>query len=51
MIVIIILSIAGIAYCTIYLAYCIKRAQIKDAAGAALLCLLTSAALVFCMLK
>ncbi len=47
---VIILSTAGIAYCAFYLVYCIKRAQLRDAIGAAALCLLACGALAFSVL-
>jgi len=46
---IILFSAAGILYCAAYLVYCIRRGPAKDAVGAAVLCALSAAALLFCI--
>lgn len=46
----ILLSAAGIGYCAVYLAYCIRRARLRDTLGAAVLCLFACGALLFALL-
>lgn len=47
---VILLSAAGIGYCAVYLAYCIRRARFRDTLGAAVLCLFACGALLFVLL-
>ncbi|MGN0799676.1 MAG: hypothetical protein ACI4NU_04515 [Christensenellales bacterium] len=47
---VILLSAAGIGYCAVYFAYCIRRARFRDTLGAAALCLLSGGALLFALL-
>lgn len=47
---VILLGIAGTAYCAAYFVYCLRRAAAWDAVGAAFLIALSLAAMLFCTL-
>ena len=47
---VVVLSALGVAYCGVYLIFCIRRRSMRDMIGAAAQCLVAAGALALCFL-